>query len=814
MDSEALSESQTDVKVAALAAIERIRAFAAASRASRRDGPPASWSTTPRPERSVIAILGGRGYGKTTVLRSILSDLAGPSHPPTVVLAPVCPEEFLAGDEPLGWIASALKTHVEQRTKELRASGMSDDALAIEDCFRAFNNRVQWFLLPRLRTWSSAADSPEALVDAMATASNSGASLRSALNSLCEALLPPQATATTLTAGGRLLVVTLDDVDLAPEHLDGILAVIPLLSSVDGVVVLVAADISLMRAHLRRSCGRHLDTEAARGAKPLTEPDSAEESVDCASGEMPTDPPTAERLAEDQLSKRFPLDLRFSIRPLAPIERLLFRPLGSDTTLASVLDGIEVHRGPLGPRTMLDFFDLSWNRVGAADPATHGTGYLDLLPSNPRALTSLHGLVTRHKDQLARVVANVPAGVPLDAEGSEYPRAFLAFLRDFLEAAAIEIPNGLPILSSVYRFSMERDLVIEARGYSGGTRESSMSLFEESKDVARIFYAHYASGRGGADLSLAAAALVRFSSEIDWLPVRGGFRNRYEGPGGVLSAQKPLIDPKSGLGWTIPNWDSMLMFESWHARWRDYVQRLAKDRKDRGGGKKFSRDEEAAVRLSLFRGYCAAITQMARRGAPKLSSDVPSGLEFDPVDPVALAGEIAADILEVDRMFAATATSNAAVARLHSDLLMWATLHLAVLSHHGAALHPAVADAAAALRERVRVLMASRPGLPTPEQWSRTAREGTSMVERALDGKLEIDLDTVDWPTLTARLVQNDASARRAALTILSTTEFPDDPRVVHLARLCSRLGIPIPSTESTAKPGPTSGASLSSESN
>ncbi len=303
---------------------------------------------------SIVSVCGGRGTGKTTVLKQARPMLKDEGHLVTELLRP----DLFARFESLPTaLINAVILEIQEtgRSRELHQSG--GEQITLEEWGRR--------LIRRAAIGRSADFMPGGSLDQYAAddarASEVAFSFASEWEAFVDAVRP----------GGGLLVASVDDLDLATERLTELIDDLRVLASPRGVAFLVAIDLEEAR--------RVLATKMAIAPGQPSAPALRE----TASGLFVTKAPASQATVDGQLTKLFRPDLRVSLRPLMPSERLDFKPIGEPESISELLDRFELG-GMLGGSTMLGLFrQENLGRVTA-------TPYANCLSSNRRRLTSLH----------------------------------------------------------------------------------------------------------------------------------------------------------------------------------------------------------------------------------------------------------------------------------------------------------------------------------------------------------------------------------------------------------------------------------------
>ncbi len=735
-----------------------------------------------RRDRSVVTISGGRGWGKTTVLEMVLANLRQGKPAETIVLDPIYPEAFLVGDLPIGWIAASLAGHVNKLAEELRGKDKFAEADKLDGAYHRFNTRVQWCLVPRQSAWASSRESTEQVADALSAAARSGLELCGSLNVLLDAMFEAKTfTAEKKTKLQPLLVIPFDDIDLHPERLDSILELLPSIAALPRVAIIVAADLELLRNRMRRT------SEDFFGVAGKSSPrggyvDSDTNSKTNATKELTLRTTAAAKLAEDQMGKRFPWDLRFGLGEMSLSERLAFCPVGTDQSLHQLFKSIRLTNGTFGPRTFVDFFDLSWNYRSDLAPSQNEriTQYTYMLPADPRSLTSLYMIVKRH----ARILAPEPDAQSAILE-NDYRQKFFFFLRDFVEFLAQRHPFGAEVCESLFKFnSQDHEIVIDATEWEGSV-QARKALLLGSKEAASVFCKHNGAYQKQ-PLSVGTAALARLASEIDCWPVEHAFQSRIDQSGGMESPFKPLTHTDAErIGWPLPQFDSFVIHDAWQARWKKVIAILVAkyDKIERG-------NMPVGARLWLFWAYCRNMVDAITQGANGLTQE---DFQQD-APPEHLWSAFVEDFKNcLHKLCEASRMHDVFARSLTFDLRTWAALYLSFLTIPDMALNSEVAKRALDVLSRIRAVS---DGLGFEQDtWTNAEAEAVGFAKRLRKPLPIVDLDAVNWEKLANGLINHDQESVQMARYLVATSNRPNE-NLAQLTELMGQLGYSLPSPE------------------
>ncbi|HEX3734165.1 MAG TPA: hypothetical protein VHU86_03330 [Solirubrobacterales bacterium] len=343
---------------------EKIRELVAADQASLRDQITKetelsdSYVTRLVEDPSIICVAGERGSGKTTVLATAAAQLADDGH---FVIPPIRPEYFVAPSSLIPTTVAHLRTTVHTDWLDRRGDIAHDASMKLSTALERTLRQASLVFYdgkgsPLLRADEQAADRSLA-----ATADSDFLDEWRRLTAQIREMAAAQGKA------HPLIVIPVDDPDLAPGTLRQILLDLRLMTSVDGVVGITCLDLDEARSVL---------TDAYTG-----------------SYHRPPSLLLTTRVVDAQIAKAFPDDRRVNIFGLDREQKLSFKAL--DLPLPSIEELCRSYKieGEYGLDTLASVFRLP----GTNRPSL----YANALPSNPR---DLRGLAYR--------LSNIPPNSP------------------------------------------------------------------------------------------------------------------------------------------------------------------------------------------------------------------------------------------------------------------------------------------------------------------------------------------------------------------------------------------------------------------
>jgi hypothetical protein len=304
---------------------------------------PDSWQT--------LAIMGERGSGKSTLLASVSSELERRGQ--HLVVQTMRPEHFGDTDSVITTFLADLWDLLTLQARDDAENGSSATIeSAGENALNLLADAQRAFAVSRTTTAAleQGTDSPTDFAEDFVTVSLSGVRLARQLLALATEICLRPGNAD----GPRLIIVPIDDPDLAHQSIVDILSDVQILGSVPGIVPLTCFSPSDLR-------------DAWLAARRRMSPD--------------TDDDRMTFLLHRHLEKLFPYRCRFEIEPIGPPQRAAFAPIGR-------LDPL--HKKLADLRTNVE--KVSGTTWAGDDAITSDNPALDLpspLPDNARTLVQL-----------------------------------------------------------------------------------------------------------------------------------------------------------------------------------------------------------------------------------------------------------------------------------------------------------------------------------------------------------------------------------------------------------------------------------------
>jgi hypothetical protein len=343
---------------------------------------------------SIICIAGERGSGKTTVLATASAELSTAGH---LVIPPVRPEYFAAPASLIPSAVAHLQTTIRNDWLPQKAEEDVDASLRIRTTLDRTLRQANLLSYGSSDFSSLRADEQAADRSLAASADSDFIDIWQQLTSeVREMAAKPEG-----SSPHPLIIIPVDDPDLAPGVLRQILLDLRLLTSMEGVVGIACLDLEEARSVL---------SDAYSG-----------------SYQLPPNRLLAARVVEAQIAKAFPDDRRVTIFGLDGEQRLSFRAL--DLPLPSLEAICQSHAigEAYGEETLGSVF-----RMAGGQPSL----YANALPANPR---DLRGLAFR--------LSNVAVDSPYAAGEAALELCNTAVTNGLKQSGAIDEtiwPSGLP----------------------------------------------------------------------------------------------------------------------------------------------------------------------------------------------------------------------------------------------------------------------------------------------------------------------------------------------------------------------------------
>lgn len=296
-----------------------------------------------------MGIMGDRGSGKSTLLVTVCAELLRRDQ--DIVLPIMKPELFSDTDTVLSSFLASLWLHFARSPQE--AAQLDLDEGDADDSRRNLLRTIAETARIHAESQTSraaiehASEGPTDYADDAVSVARSGVRTAKKLRDLAQQVCVSD-------AGARLIVVPIDDPDLAASGVAAILRDLRILGSVPGVVPITCFTPSDLSSGWLASKG------VERGLEGAT------------------------RLLyqfQREMEKIFPYRTRFEIENLGLVQRRSFSPLGSDLSIGSLLEG-------LGEAVESEF-GAAWPVAEALLADNSEQAVPSPLPSNPRMLVQL-----------------------------------------------------------------------------------------------------------------------------------------------------------------------------------------------------------------------------------------------------------------------------------------------------------------------------------------------------------------------------------------------------------------------------------------
>ncbi|MDT0141964.1 hypothetical protein [Microbacterium sp. PRC9] len=348
-----------------------------------------------------------------------MSDLRRSLSADAIVLEPIRPELFSDSDSVLGHAIAAIIRVLEQRAPSVLQISVGESTV-----YAVLNRLLRKAFVVGARAYDERGLAPADQSEEFARSASIGASFLSEWEEVTDLI----ASALAELNVGPDVIISVDDPDLAPEHLPRILLDLRIVGLAPNIVVVVG----LSRAEARRAIAEKYLALYRHVAKW----DRDSELLD-ANG--------LDATVESQLAKALPPRYSVSITELTLSQRLNFRPIDEPgaQTLIEVLRARAAGEAEFGAETLGDYF---------MGPGGSPTPYAAMLPPNPRALRGLYYALAAthvpHGPVATRIAAEqlVTHGLRLGAARSRPARNLAAGVRfdptDSHDGGRVEIDWG------------------------------------------------------------------------------------------------------------------------------------------------------------------------------------------------------------------------------------------------------------------------------------------------------------------------------------------------------------------------------------
>jgi len=399
---------------------------------------------------NVIGISGGRGVGKSTVVRQVCSRLRAIGC--DIVLDPVTPRDLGIARSLSSVVLLGLREEIRRLRHRIEATvdeGSKEDAATKEELAN-HEQRLLGITLSLARSLESSVTQAASTGDEyrwqVVRAEEAAYLAKREFHTWLGEFMSFRSTVMDDSSPRALLVVPLDDFDLEPEYLPDVIGELGRFLLSDRIVVPLAfTDDAMFRAVAQKLLG------------PLQGTLEALEGAGFTSEELMT------LEVDDFISKVVPSAGRVFLPDWShPLEKLMFRPPGSNETLIDVMRMI-----PMGTSSswssLAQCFDLS-DRLRLRRPGQDliPSSFCDMLPGTARGLRSLHDLMSGY--------------LPAIQAGKLNQEVYLEFLRRFVLTVSRVMPHRdqLDVRDSIVfgpegRIMLDfRQLDFHALRYTGG----------------------------------------------------------------------------------------------------------------------------------------------------------------------------------------------------------------------------------------------------------------------------------------------------------------------------------------------------------
>ncbi|GMU64143.1 MAG: hypothetical protein AMXMBFR36_04170 [Acidobacteriota bacterium] len=539
-----------------------------------------------------------------------------------------------------------------------------------------------------------------------------------------------------------MLVVACDDVDLFPEHLDRLLPFLHMLAADPRIVVIIAADEELIRNYLEKKALSHFSNAPERAAS----------------------------LAESQLKKLLPYDLRFSIRRLTELEVMDFAPDGSETSVRELLGSFRLRESEIGPGTLLELFEAGVRRGG-----TGLNEHAALLPRDPRSLVQFHAALNR---QVSGQSARSGAGAGPSEGGTDFRSRNRAVFELLVKFALNCEPLPPQAVRDIYSFESGKAVEMDVANFQSGSHTRPVYVSEDGWRI--VYLVRTFAESDGSILPPSHSALFYLASDLRGVGVEAMFRGKaIQFPGERSDFRFFVHDSRGKFGWPIPRipmaWMQLRMQECWRAAAETYTEEM-------GGFRVPPGDDRALWSLRFLDWYLQSITEAPRR-RPKLDlaiRGIRELLEDSHWERRTIrAGELGRLLRESER------ANDALAASIRVSLSDWIARFLAVLSDERAAFSDEVARRARWLRDRL-----AREWQLEPEEIDVGQQDAIEFLSRAEVELVSTNIEEIDLQALIADVLAGDREAIGRATILVQQDRRPSQKRRT-LEAVLAAIGVP-----------------------
>jgi energy-coupling factor transporter ATP-binding protein EcfA2 len=291
-----------------------------------------------------VAIMGERGSGKSTLLAAVTAEMLREKR--HLVLPIMRPDHFGEPDSVIATFLSQLWEIISDEVESGSESSVSREAVKL----LADVSRGSAMARTTRAALEHGTESPADFADDFVAVSRSGVRLTSQLRQLASCLCSPACESNE----ARLIIVPIDDPDLARHDIIQILTDLQILSAIPGIVPL--------------TCFSPADLNGAwLNARQRNLPEASERHL--------------RFLLARQMEKVFPYRFRFEIEPIAPSQRSEFVPIAESVSLREKLATLR--------REVERVSQAIWPFDASVSHGRPEFGLRNALPDNARTLVQL-----------------------------------------------------------------------------------------------------------------------------------------------------------------------------------------------------------------------------------------------------------------------------------------------------------------------------------------------------------------------------------------------------------------------------------------